>query len=276
MSGFLYFLPTDMKAASHALMERHGCAHAINGDKGVNSLHTYAGPGGAAGLLVTINGDWPDNYALGHRPDDQIWRKGPSTWVEGKELTYWVGYEKAHKPTPADLERDRVYQGTAVKLLDGNAWIIPYCHVHVPERPELRSTLPERIDLAEDGETLIARPHPRFAELSAGAFAFWQMYVLMPDAPKLTGKDQIALAVGGLGVNYRIGKVESIALLGLWSHDEFGLVSRAMIGADELDAWVASAPEVPDSKKTDPASPAGGSSTSSSGNAAMTSAASSS
>ena len=72
------------------------------------------------------------------------------------------------------------------------------------------------------------------------AFAWWQEWSGQTDGG-ITGDQQIQLAIDALSVNYRVGKVEILSLLGLWSTDEFSLILRALIDADEIENQLAAA-----------------------------------
>lgn len=231
MPGFLYFLPTDKRSATDADLKAAGLGYALNGDRGVTSVHTTSGPGGQSGLVVAINGHDGNSIVPAYRPAQQTWRKGAG----GK---FHVGMQSDQRPGPAELVRSRIYDGEAVRLLDGNEWIVPRCYGALPDRP---STLPQAIDLDEDGETLIGRPHPRFAKLCDEVFRFWQEWSGTGGEgfKPTTGAEQVQLAADGLAVNYRVGRVETVALLALWGTDEVGLVLRALIDADETEAYYA-------------------------------------
>jgi hypothetical protein len=227
MRSILYFLVTDKAAAAPADLEAVGLAHALS-DHGTASVRVR-GPENLEGLLIAANGAAGETPALVYQSEKQAWRKGPG----GK---YFVGVDRAAMPGPDDLARAKIYPGQAVKLLDGNEWIVPRCVGMLDDRP---MTLPRQLDLADDGETAIARPHPRYEALCARAFDWWLQWSRQSETKKLTTGEQLDLAIAALAVNYRIGKLEAVSLLGLFGTDEFGLVLRAMIDADEVDAFFA-------------------------------------
>lgn len=224
MPGFLYFLPTPKRIATAEDLVAAGLSHALNGP-GVEGCHTFAGPSKAEGVVVVIPGD---GHTASYKPDEQTWRKGPG----GK---YWVGYLNGAKPGPDDLLRPSACAGTPVRLLDGNDWVVPRCQGLLEGRGP---TLPRILDLAEDAQTTITRVHPRYARLCEDAFEWWMEWSKQKSGKeRLSTEQKVQLAVDALAANYRVGKVEVIALLSLWGTDEFGLVLRALIDADEIEAW---------------------------------------
>ncbi len=254
---FHYFLPTPKKALLAEDLVAAGLAHALDDRRSVNCLHTFSGPGDSPGVVCTVD----DKLHPAYKPAEQTWRKGPG----GK---YWVGMAKGAKtwgvaggdvgsksptdsplPTPHSqpatphsppatpnslLARSRQYPGQPVTLLDGNEWLVPRCHGILEDRPAM---LPRVLDLADDGETAITRVHPRFARLCEDAARFWMQFCgILPDADRLSPDQLVQLAVDALAVNYRVGKTEVVALLGLFDTDSYGKVLRAAIDADEIEA----------------------------------------
>jgi hypothetical protein len=236
VAGFVYFFPRgegQQQKVSAEDFEAAGFAHALTGG-GIECRPTTAGPDGLAGILAV-----PETAGQAKTRFDkagQVWRKGPTRKVEGRDVFAYVGVEKSARPGPADLARLHVYAGNAVRLLDGNEWIVPRCHAFLEDRPP---TLPRQLDVAEDGESVVTRIQPAFEQLSHDAFRFWMDWSGQSPADKgMTSAEQVKLAAAALAVNYRVGVLEVVALLGLWGEIEFGLVLRAMIDADEVETYL--------------------------------------
>jgi hypothetical protein len=238
MRHFTYFIETARRGADEALMKAAGLAYALSENAGVSYVLTSGGPGGVAGVLVVPNGPAGESVVPAYKPVAQTWRKLPPAagTIDGKPAAVWVGVDNAEKPGPDDLARKRMRDGQSVKLLDGNEWIVPRCVAMLEGR---NHTLPQVLDIGDDGTTVVGKLDPRYTSLCDHAFDFWRMWAgyEMPEAERLTAQQEIALAADGLAVNYRVSKVEIIALLGLWGTDEYGLILRAMIDADEVEAY---------------------------------------
>lgn len=223
MPGFLYFIPTDRKAAAAALLKSIGLEYSLAGDQAVSSRYCANGPGSGGGLIVTHNADDLDSS---YKPDAQTWRKGPS----GK---FFVGRASDAVIGPAHLARAKIYDGTPVRLLDGNDWIVPRCFGLLENRP---TTLPHVFDLDDESDRVMARVDPRFDRLCKGAFDFWMEWSGQAEA-KTTGEQRLQLAIDALAVNYRLSRIEAVGCLSLLGTDQMALILRAMIDADEIEAF---------------------------------------
>ncbi len=240
--GFLYFLPSpNARAVTPQEMIAAGLGYALGETNHVAARHTTAGPGGP-GHIISCD-----------EKLEPIYKASEQTWRPGKAGKFHVGYITAQKPGPADLAREKVYDGQKVRLLDGNDWVVPRCFAILENRSP---TLPRQLDLAADGETVVTRIHPRFEKLCDDAFTWWQIWSGQSKT-EMSGSAMIDLAIDALAVNYRLGKLEALALLQLFSTDEHGLVLRAIIDADEVEAYIAA------SKQKKSTSAAGASKTSS-------------
>jgi hypothetical protein len=229
--SFLYFIPFESINNKQAVeaddFKSVGLGYALLPGAGIQSVALSQGPAGAGkpGVLSVVQSAGAPRCQ--YQPDRQTWRNGPG----GK---YAVGMVLDQRPGPEDLSREVIHTGQSVSLMDGRPWIIPRCLGLLPDRP---SRLPYLIDLAEDGVSTIASPHPAFESISARAFEFWLLFRGAENAPKLTNGDLSELAVDALAINYRVGKLEVLALLKLLSEQERNLVLRAMIDADEIEAY---------------------------------------
>lgn len=191
----------------------------------VNEITTH-GPGGASGVLLTVlpaSGETPKR--VGFAPDFQIWKQASKS-PDGSGKDLWIGVDREHPPTPADLLRrtaSRVagemrapHSGYQITLADGLCWTVP-----VIRRPPLveRHGLPLTAlprDLGWDLEG-------KFVEtLKAEYQALWEdtaglidLFYESADDPARTAfrqglwemsiEDGLRWALRILGLNYRYG-----------------------------------------------------------------------
>lgn len=229
MNPLLYFFPAaGRQTITAADFERCGVGYAVSAH-GVTARGTVNAPGDQAGFIACGDSRAAAGDLL-YKPLEQTWRR-----IAGTEL--WCGYWNGRKPGASDLGRARVYDGQAVRLLDGGDWIVPRCYAFFPETRPV--TLPLQLDLNDEG-IVIARPHERYRNLCEAAMRFYEQFThQLPAEQRMTTMQRIDLAVEALAVNYHVGRTEIIGLLGLWGTDEFGLVLRALVDGDEIEAWAA-------------------------------------
>lgn len=228
-SEFVYFIPNSAKRVLNAAdLRALGLAYALEGDS-VVSREIDVGPQNLPGVLAMSS---TSPTAMPHcTPQRQRWRKGPG----GK---YWVGMDVDAPPGPGELVRARSYSGTAVHLRDGNDWMIPRC-VALLEGSSV--SLPYVLDLADDGEQVTAAIAPQYQTLCVKAFNFWRQWSLQLDAkdPKyMNYGSMVRLACEALAVNYRLSTLEAVGMLTLIGTDELDLILRAIIEADEIEAYL--------------------------------------
>jgi hypothetical protein len=143
MAGFLYFRAGTVPPTPDDIAEL-GLAHAFP-SKSIDRCQCIANtPTGASGFV------FGDTVRMAGRSvtmnmDEQKWEKLP-----GSELH--VGYWKDAKPKPADLARAERIAGHAVKLGDGQEWIVPL--VRSFDRATLKtvSTLPCYMTVDDNGD----------------------------------------------------------------------------------------------------------------------------
>lgn len=241
MSGFLYFIPRDVTRAAD--LAGFGLAYAFEqGAPGLSFCTCRNGPGGMSGTVV---GDDRAGKAIGYYPDKQTWRKRPETRQPGDEATgqpgsqaaVWVGIYNDARPKPADLLRSDALAGHAVRLCDGNDWIIPVARAATEQGGELRyfAKLPRRLDFDENGRWMSSTIVDRYQRLWDVACSFWNSFT---GAGVTRGEDGVELqmefgdlvagAVAALGTNYRVDAIE-VALLGLFDEGNCGRVLQALI-----------------------------------------------
>jgi len=162
---------------------------------------TGPGPGGLSGVYLAAN---PPHGAAPHRigyfPDFQ-------TWTEAIPESLWIGLDKEHPPTPADLARPRQYRGEAVRLA-GSDWLIP-----VVRSPHRMTLLP--CDLFWDAAGQVRkRIKARYAQAWEDAGDAFDLFYNPETAGSVAGglARALEIAVGAIGLNYRYGRHEQNGL----------------------------------------------------------------
>jgi hypothetical protein len=251
VAGFLYYVPSGTSAATEADLAAIGLGEILVA--GTAHCPVTGGPDGGAGVVLA--GESDGKQRVGYYPDRQTWRQAPGQ-------SWWLGYVTDDKPTPADLQRADAVGGYVVTLEDGNGWTVP-----VARSMRGNGTLPAQLDLSSDGK-LMRRPLARFEALCAGAERVWTYFNCVRDV--LSGGGDVTesqdlesqteqlwpVAIDALGVNYRVGVIEVVAL-GLLTDQNVVQVWQALIDLitlTEVDADMADA-----QKKTEPASTPDGS-----------------
>lgn len=209
MRRLLYFIPGQMTIARPAL-ERLGLGDrfAATQQRGIAAK----GPSGDGGVLVA---EPPQNgEELKYEPHQQRWRS-----CDGGR--WWVGYDTTMPPGPDDLARaDVAIRGYAVKLGDGQSWVIPGCN------PMMATPcLPYRRVLGDDGtrQTVIV---DRYAAFQQDAKAMWELFCdrqgdVNAFASRLEDDAAWDLAERAIAVQYRLSK---------WEIDHLGLLDNLIVG----------------------------------------------
>lgn len=198
--GMFYYLP-GITAASRDKILAAGLGYAL-GEGGHPSASMNPGPDKGSGVVFSMPGRGAAGPSL-QAADKAVWEKIPG-------LEAWVGFDPAAPPRPADLERERIFEGYSVDLGDGQTWVVPVVR-------EIRGTtvLPRSRKWDgvawSDGEIL-----PRYRQLFSDACKVWD---------RMTGGDagteivavtvDTDLAARALALNYRLGPAE-ISHLGLF------------------------------------------------------------
>lgn len=199
MSGFLYFVP-NTQAVGDAALRRLSIG-------GIDPRHyeqgqCMTGPGGGSGVMIRASGG---KGGMGYNEKAQ-------TWVPGPGKRYWLGYETALRPGPADLERDRRILGEDVELEDGNLWHVPKARLSVCDTPPL--TLPHVYGVDADGNATEVVRQDCMA-LWEAASEYWAVLCALAekDAEVTMSYDrQFEIVCMALGANYRVGPLEVRAL----------------------------------------------------------------
>lgn len=161
------------------------------------------GPEGKLGVLMA-----PVRFAtsLEYLPESQRWIRVSGD--AGGEL--WIGVDQRSGHVPGDFARSTQRAGHGVVLGDGHVWEIP------PARLALGGTgLPRRRVLREGG-AVEWEVEAAYRSLSDSAARLWNARQGHPES--ITADDLDAIVGEALAVNYRLGKLEAIAL-GLLTDD---------------------------------------------------------
>lgn len=201
----LYFLPNvEFKreltpAAKREVLKAHGIADVFADvapeEIGCNVM-PGTGPGELSGTIIFYSS--PETNLprrCGYYPSEQTWQQ-----VDDGSLL-WIGLDNASPPTPADLERKKVFKGYRLELGDGREWEIP-----VIRRPtDEASSLPMR-QYIERGKlmTSIKAAYREYWDESAEV-AEW---FFSPDKKEMNSLRLHSLCVRALSLNYRFGHNE--------------------------------------------------------------------
>lgn len=238
MRRLLYFIPGQMTIARPAL-EALGLGDRFTAtqQRGIAAK----GPSGDGGVLVA---EAPRNgEELKYEPHLQRWRS-----CDGGK--WWVGYDTTMPPGPDDLARaDVAIRGYAVKLGDGQPWVIPGCN------PMMATPcLPYRRVLNPDG-TRTTKVIDRYADFQEQANALWERFTAL-DGDLKAFTDELEddatwpLAERAISVAYRLGPWE-IDALDLLDNLSVGRVLMAVLDIETIAKVVAERAEA--QKKRDPA-----------------------
>lgn len=212
MGEFLYFIPAQT-AAGPALLAELGIA-AVLGGTDVEQGLCQSGPAGGSGVLFrrSAAAGPPVSYA----PDRQSW------FPAGPQKVYWLGFEHADPPCPADLARglSRRIPGSDVELADGNLWHCPIARLAAGG-----TNLPIRLGLDPQTGADSFRVADSAVKLWEMAGEVWARDVAAAQAQAagddgiddpLSADRVIEIAVAALAANYRVGRweVQALELLG--------------------------------------------------------------
>ena len=172
------------------------------------------GPSGTAGILVTSPSDHGETIP-------GIFDPGVQTWIEGPG--YWVGYQNRSKPRPIDLVRPMLVRGTKV-VLGGQEWTIPLVHAAIADEP---FTLLPRSFRFVDGQTVL-KVRDQYEAICQQTMEMADLVLNQGDW-RLTEDETLRYDVAVLGINYRVGIAESVAL-DLFDTRNMMLVPQAALG----------------------------------------------
>ncbi len=242
MSGFVYYLPRDAKNVTLAEARRAGLEYAFPASCGpFTPRGVTAGPDGKPGVVF---GD--DNRVS---PAQTKYVADKQTWRPVLGTDAWVGYWTDDPPGPDDLSRrnyageeDRL-PGHAVRLWDGNQWLVPVAAEPVEQDGGVGWTaaVPQLAVRNADGKwvpgDVVAKYEALWALASAFADVWWRELTAADERESAPDEavtvqfdycDSIDGAIVALSYNYAIGPTE-VEALGLLSGDVATDVLLAMI-----------------------------------------------
>lgn len=222
MAGFIYFVTSEAvkgrRVIDESVCREIGLSHICTG-KGVGCVEHSAHPGGAGMIIVP---ERPSAPRLGFDASKQTWHKGKG---------WWVGWWTDAKPTPADLQRDRVRDGTELKI-DDQIWTVP----RIVAAPGRASTLPRAFAWDDEAGEIVLQPLPAYRELEETSRKFLRsLFAGESNDGAFTAQQQIDFAAATIVVNYHCSIVE-LALLGALSTESVEEILAAAIDFDQIVA----------------------------------------
>lgn len=223
---FLYFIPNG-GTLDQKLLDGCGLGY-LSAGKMVSRGLMANGPEGTGGVLIADNR--LDSKGLYYRPAQQKWEKS----LNGK---FFVGYWLNQVPNERSLRREKQIDGHKVQLADGAEYLVPVARCF-----DGSTKLPTSIFMDAKG-VWVGPVLPHYADFSRKAQSLWQYFAKMRGylsnvETDLSTTDQFTLAAEALGFNYWIG-ADEINLLGLFTQDNFQLVTLAIIDGPTLLQWEA-------------------------------------
>lgn len=233
---FLYFFPGRDKVSQEDLISE-GLGYCFRTESATQTTTVFTprtivgGPDRHSGVVVSYG----EAERIGYYADQQTWRKEP-----GKN--YYVGMFNDAQPTPEDLRRDTVLDGTWLRLSDGNDWLLPKSREFVLVGDDVISSgclFPKRLTRDESGDWIPGAVKQRYAEL----WRLSQAYVgaLLEGDEDGTGQvrfqfgDYDHLVMLCFQANYRVSAAE-IDLLGVFEEEMRDRVVRVLL---DMDSYVA-------------------------------------
>jgi len=237
MPGFLYFIPTPAKMLGPRAIADAGLGYAID-RKAIQPVVT--GPTGDPGILVSDESAM-DRAALKYRPTEQTWRM----FTRDSGQVIGVGWYTDEPPTPQDLIRRQPLPGSPVTLPDGHGYQIPVARRFAEFEGRLLSCcgLPQSLARDGSGVWVPSAPIARYARL-------WDMLqgylAAREEAMSQQTTDDVIyftfppineLAIGILGINYRIG-ADELEALGLWTQEARSQILRVALDEQTREDWI--------------------------------------
>lgn len=234
MPGFLYFIETDAKSLSPDLIHSAGLGYAID-SRVIQPV--VAGPTGKPGFIVA-DAAAADRPAVRYRPTEQ-------TWVRHNDADAHLGYYTDAPPTPSDLQRARMLPGRGVMLADDSHYQVPIVRrfAEFEDRLLWDCALPQSLSRNDQGAWVPRGPIARYARL-------WDMVQGYLAARETALSEAAAgetvffqyepineLAIGILGINYRVGPTE-LETLGLYTQEARAEILRIACDDDTRETWL--------------------------------------
>lgn len=240
MAQLLYYLDGPLRISPEQAREI-GLSYAFPDGGFAAGDFTGSGPGGHHGCVITA-GD-----RCGYYPDKQTWLRIPDATFPGKLGAIkgvHVGFWNDARPTPAELQVARPLNGRAVRLRDGQDWLVPIARAWSDQEGNAGwcNALPGLVTLGDDGEFASGGVEPRYARLWEIATAWWQ--ALLDHSPDAEGVIRFDFrgahdaAAEALAANYRVRRAE-IVLLGLFDNQFYSAteILNVLVDRDTFTAW---------------------------------------
>lgn len=164
-----------------------------------------SGPGGKKGIVLYVKS------SAGTTPRDWSFNRVNQQWLERNG--YWIGWDKANAPSPADLIRSQTAGGYELTDQHDNKWVLP-----VVRSPSNRETLPVDYTFTADGELIhkIKKKYEQVWDLAGEAASLLysvgevdQQYI-----DERWPEDWVVRsAIQFLSINYRVGIHEMAAMV---------------------------------------------------------------
>lgn len=245
---FCYFIPDwqqQMVSSVNELPAHTGLAKVLlNKLPGVQTIQACvgAGPNDRLGTFIAASPaagsggkEWPsleyDKTCVVVEGDDEKANLAGERqcWHEVKRddgtTNYWIGWDKASPPTPADVQRDKLVDGHYVMLGDGNEWLIPVVGPY-------RSRLPQEFRVNGKGELIadVKRDYRKLLKDSESLRTRW-----MENGTVLKAEFWM-YAASLLEVNYRVGLHEIAGdVLNLVNTDNYVDVFNVSVGLRDIE-----------------------------------------
>jgi len=225
VGGLLYYFPNDAAITTpEDIPEKHGLSEVLGGAS-FSFCDCHNGPDGGKGRIVAAE-PAKESGGSASRP---AYFKDKQQWQEVSGL-HWVGFNKNDPPNPADLLRGNPCDGDAVRLRDGNPWLIPHVYFYC--------SIPTGFSINGDNKWSMVLS-PKYQKLVDRTEVFYTQAAEQGEMPKYL--ELIGYCCDVLAVNYRVGPHEvSQAVLDLFGTEMLHLVLHAALnmGAvqEEIDA----------------------------------------
>lgn len=233
MSGLLYYLPAGVLTPEQFVASR---ARAFGPAPLIEQRGVTGGPDGGDGVILAVG---PHDGRVAYLKDAQDWQPAPAPQcaagpTAGTAPSWWLGFDRASPPTPADLARPEMLRGRAVALGDGRDWTIPAARLWVEQECAAVPVngLPQQLALANQGG-LTMLPLPQWRPLSDAGMRVWSglQFSEKRISINLPLDDEWTIAIDALAANYRLG-AEEVSALGLVTTSNLASILLALVDFD--------------------------------------------
>lgn len=236
MAGFCYFIEGDLKSINLEKIAELGLAYAFDSAPACRESGMQ-NPSNSRGLFFADSRRLGD-LAPGYYPDLQEWREMPT--VEGRPRLF-IGYWNDHKPTPKDLQREKLVDGLMVKLGDGLMWQVPEICEYSELVKEWECRLPSYLDFDMSGKVIKGRPVGDYLRLW-DAVAPLASRIMESEAAgqesDVTDQELADAVALLLGANYAVTFPELSVLRLLTDTGDMALILAAACKKKKLLSWL--------------------------------------